>query len=68
VMSSVIPSLKYSCLGSSLMLVNGITTIEGLSGSGNGGCASRVRMGDCPPTEGNDIKLTAAVVFPPRLP
>src|SRR4029078_9345910 len=32
--TSVRPSLKYSCLGSSLMLTNGSTTSEGLSGSG----------------------------------
>ncbi len=31
---SVNPSLKNSCLGSSLMLTNGSTAIEGLSGSG----------------------------------
>src|SRR6266852_6121257 len=35
--SSVMPSLKYSCLGSSLMLVNGSTAIEGLSGNGKAG-------------------------------
>jgi hypothetical protein len=32
--SSVIPSTKYSWSGSSLMLSNGSTAIEGLSGSG----------------------------------
>ena len=32
-MSSEIPSAKYSCSGSPLMLVNGNTAIEGLSGS-----------------------------------
>ena len=31
-MSSVMPSAKYSCSGSPLMLVNGRTAIEGLSG------------------------------------
>ena len=31
--SSVIPSLKYSCSGSPLMLTNGSTAMEGLSGS-----------------------------------
>src|SRR5712691_4694596 len=40
VKSSVMPSLKYSCLGSSLMLEKGNTAIEGLSGNGRaGGCA-----------------------------
>src|SRR5262245_1274291 len=33
--SSVMPSAKYSCFGSSLMLVKGSTAIDGLSGSGN---------------------------------
>ena len=32
-MSSVIPSVKYSCSGSPLMFVNASTAIEGLSGS-----------------------------------
>src|SRR4030065_2055031 len=32
--SSVIPSLKYSCCGSSLMFTKGRTAIEGRSGSG----------------------------------
>ena len=31
--SSVIPSLKYSCSGSPLMLTNGSTAMDGLSGS-----------------------------------
>jgi hypothetical protein len=35
-MSSTIPSAKYSCSGSPLMLENGSTAIEGLS-EGNGG-------------------------------
>src|SRR6201987_1364067 len=34
--SSTIPSAKYSCSGSPLMLANGRTAIEGLSGSGSG--------------------------------
>ena len=48
-MSSTRPSAKYSCSGSPLMLVNGRTAIEGLSGSGNGvgrsGCAGVVPSG-----------------------
>ncbi len=32
-MSSLMPSLKYSCCGSSLMLANGRTQIETLGGS-----------------------------------
>src|SRR5260370_33239662 len=35
--SSVMPSLKYSCSRSSLMLVKGSTAIEGLPGSGRAG-------------------------------
>jgi hypothetical protein len=35
-MSSTSPSAKYSCSGSPLMLVNGRTAMDGLSGSGNG--------------------------------
>src|SRR6266403_3471527 len=34
-MSSAIPSAKYSCSGLPLMLVNGSTAIEGLSGRGS---------------------------------
>src|SRR5216683_4819073 len=38
--SSVMPSLKYSCSRSSLMLVKGNTAIEGLPGNGRAGfCA-----------------------------
>src|SRR6185295_18821319 len=36
-MSSTMPSLKYSCSGSSLIFWNGSTAIEGLSGSGKAG-------------------------------
>ena len=36
-MSSVMPSAKYSCSGSPLMLVNGSTASEGLSGRGSTG-------------------------------
>ena len=35
-MSSTIPSAKYSCSGSPLMFWKGKTAIEGLSGRGNG--------------------------------
>src|SRR6267142_5918325 len=35
-MSSTIPSAKYSCSGSPLMFWNGNTAIEGLSGSASG--------------------------------
>src|SRR5713226_2315087 len=36
--SSVMPSLKYSCCGSPLMLVKGRTAIDGTLGSGKAGC------------------------------
>src|SRR5210317_693651 len=35
IICSVIPSLKYSCSGSPLRLLNGSTAMEGLSGRGN---------------------------------
>ena len=40
-MSSLIPSEKYSCSGSSLMLLNGSTAMAGRSGSGGAACDSR---------------------------
>ena len=40
-MSSLIPSAKYSCSGSPLMFWNGSTAMEGLSGSARG-CAVSV--------------------------
>ena len=39
-MSSLIPSEKYSCSGSSLMLLNGSTAMAGRSGNGGAGCES----------------------------
>ena len=36
IMSSAIPSAKYSCSGSLLMFANGNTAIDGFSGNGNG--------------------------------
>src|SRR6516162_7283990 len=38
--SSTMPSAKYSCSGSPLILAKGSTAIDGLSGSGSTGCAS----------------------------
>src|SRR5215510_10416776 len=52
IMSSVMPSLKYSCSGSPDMLVKGRTAIEGFSGRGGGaleaarGTVSRSTSGD----------------------
>ncbi len=40
-MSSEIPSPKYSCSESLLILVNGSTAMEGLSGKGSGGYSGR---------------------------
>src|SRR5437867_9535907 len=45
-MSSTIPSAKYSCSGSELRLVKGRTAIEGLSGKGRAGfgCCAGVSL------------------------
>ena len=43
--SSTMPSTKYSCSGSPLMFWNGSTAIDGLSGSGSAGAALIVRAG-----------------------
>src|SRR5579872_87012 len=43
-MSSAIPSAKYSCSGSALRLANGKTAIEGLSGSVRYCAEGRVRV------------------------
>ena len=40
-MSSVIPSVKYSCPGSPLILVKGRTAMDAFSGSGSAGRGSR---------------------------
>ena len=40
-MSSTMPSAKYSCSGSPLMFWNGSTAIDGLSGSGSAGARAR---------------------------
>src|SRR5271168_4413472 len=46
VISSTMPSEKYSCSGSALRFWNGSTTIDGLSGTGGSGnrCASAGRL------------------------
>ena len=41
--SSTMPSAKYSCSGSPLMFANGSTAIDGLSGSGRGRCCAGAR-------------------------
>src|SRR5580704_6629277 len=43
--SSTMPSAKYSCSGSPLILANGSTAIEGLSGSGSAGLPSPASRG-----------------------
>jgi hypothetical protein len=40
--SSTMPSVKYSCSGSPLMFWNGNTAIEGLSGNGSGNSGTAV--------------------------
>src|SRR6516225_8555774 len=54
--SSTMPSAKYSCSGSPLMLANGSTAIDGLSGSGRaGGSAAPARvLGLDPRLSGSD--------------
>src|SRR5215813_11355246 len=45
--SSTMPSAKYSCLGSPLIFWNGSTAIDGLSGSAKGGFAGVDISGQC---------------------
>src|SRR5215472_4562592 len=45
IMSSAMPSAKYSCSGSPLILANGNTAIDGLTGSGRAGRGSGARLG-----------------------
>src|SRR5258708_32401191 len=48
IMSPLIPSEKYSCSGSPLILVKGSTAIAGRSGSGKArGVSSRFSSGGC---------------------
>ena len=47
-MSSTIPSAKYSCSGSPLMFWNGSTAIEGLSGCASAGLSASECGADCP--------------------
>ena len=44
-MSSVMPSVKYSCSGSPLMLGNGSTAIDGLSGRARAGAVAAAGLG-----------------------
>jgi len=46
IMSSVMPSEKYSCSGSPLILIKGKTAMEGLSGSGKSACCSDANLSD----------------------
>src|SRR5581483_8833130 len=59
VSSAVMPSLKYSCLGSSLRLTKGNTTIEGLSGNGSGCGGTVLRAESCVLREGRESYCTA---------
>src|SRR6266550_992224 len=47
--SSTMPSAKYSCSGSPDMFWNGSTAIDGLSGSGSAGSVAPTRAGALPP-------------------
>jgi hypothetical protein len=46
--SSTMPSTKYSCSGSPLMFWNGRTAIDGLSGSGSAAAAPTRALGALP--------------------
>src|SRR5215510_14177085 len=64
VRSSVKPSLKYSCFGSSLMLSKGRTTMEGLSDNGNAaGVVPGLRTEDWGLSDGRERYRT--VTIPP---
>ena len=55
IMSSATPSEKYCCCGLSLMLTNGSTAIDGMTGSvtaNAGGGASSVSAVTCGPVAG----------------
>ena len=45
IISSTMPSAKYSCSGSPLMFAKGSTAIDGLSGSGSGVCSATAAGG-----------------------
>jgi hypothetical protein len=45
--SSTMPSAKYPCSGSPLMLAKGSTAIDGLSGSGNAGGSAAPTRAPC---------------------
>src|SRR5216683_1332359 len=60
--SSTMPSAKYSCSGSPLMLAKGSTAIDGLSGSDSaGGSAARTRA---PPGQARGLRLTPRASLP----
>ena len=66
--SSTMPSAKYSCSGSPLRLANGNTAIDGLSGNANTGrvSAAALRPGAHPidvHRPGNVLELLLAGVF-----
>ena len=68
-MSSVMPSLKYSWPGSPLMLVKARTAIEGLSGRARYGVDGCELMSDAPASRnGRDQRITStrAVLREPR--
>src|SRR5512139_1008 len=63
IISSVRPSLKYSCFGSSLMLAKGRTAMEGLSGSGKAiFFGSALSTGDVEGRQTNCQRAAAAMI------
>ena len=61
-MSSVIPSLKYSCSGSLLILVKGKTAIEGLSGAGKAGASAADSVSEGEDSWGEKVLKTSTLV------
>src|SRR5439155_11841712 len=54
--SSTMPSAKYSCSGSPLILAKGSTAIDGLSGSGGGSAAPTRALRALPPPRDPRVK------------
>jgi hypothetical protein len=54
--SSTMPSTKYSCSGSPLMFVKGNTAIDGLSGSGGSAAPTRAPSALPSPAPGGGLR------------
>ena len=58
-MSSLMPSEKYSCSGSPLMLLNASTAMEGLPGTGGGASTAPVRTANATPCSSTTTQNTS---------